>query len=110
MKISAFFRFSGCDKLRAFPAARGKVRGVILPLLFFTCIFELPAGTVRNIIPEARISDVHVLDQNWTDDEATRFYDTTQGSRLLPYTWFVHLEQANSRDLFCAPEHIRALG
>jgi uncharacterized protein (DUF2235 family) len=33
------------------------------------------------------------LVQNWTDDQRHRFYHLAQGSELLPYAWFLALEQ-----------------
>ena len=33
------------------------------------------------------------LSQNWTDDQRRQYYHTAQGSELLPYTWFLALEQ-----------------
>jgi mono/diheme cytochrome c family protein len=36
------------------------------------------------------------LDQGWTADEAQAFWFTSQGSMLVPYRWFLVLEQAGS--------------
>jgi uncharacterized protein (DUF2235 family) len=33
------------------------------------------------------------LPQNWTDDQRHRYYHMAQGSELLPYAWFLALEQ-----------------
>lgn len=33
------------------------------------------------------------LDQNWTDEQRNRFHHTPQGTRLLPISWFMALEQ-----------------
>src|SRR5690349_5121552 len=46
------------------------------------------------------VKKVVYLDQNWSSEESLRFYSTEQGSELLPYRWFLHLEQATSTDLF----------
>jgi len=32
-------------------------------------------------------------EQGWTDDQRVRFHHTAQGTRLLPYDWFMALEQ-----------------
>ena len=40
------------------------------------------------------------LDQNWTADEKDRFWFTDQGSRIVPYKWFLHLPRADSPALF----------
>lgn len=34
------------------------------------------------------------LEQNWTPAESLQFYFTSQGSQILPYDWFLKLEQA----------------
>jgi hypothetical protein len=46
------------------------------------------------------VTKVVYLDQNWSSSESTRFYFTPQGSHLLPYDWFLALEQADSSTLF----------
>ena len=51
-----------------------------------------------------------VLEQNWPNDKANWFYNVTQGSQLMPYTWFLHLEQADSKDLFRDDKNMRDLG
>ena len=40
-----------------------------------------------------RPSTVIWLPQNWTGDQRNRYYHTAQGSELLPYAWFLALEQ-----------------
>ena len=40
------------------------------------------------------------LDQGWTVADSNWFYWTTQGSQLLPYAFFLALEQPNERTLF----------
>ncbi|MDH5178171.1 MAG: di-heme-cytochrome C peroxidase [Gammaproteobacteria bacterium] len=55
------------------------------------------------------IGKVVNLDQNWTTDSQQAFYFTTQGSRILPYAWYLALEQANNQTLFRDNDHIAAL-
>ena len=40
-----------------------------------------------------RPEQVKLLWQNWTDDQRHSYYHTAQGSALLPYAWFLALEQ-----------------
>jgi hypothetical protein len=40
------------------------------------------------------------LPQNWNEEERLEFYFTTQGSQILPYDWFLVLEQPDSTTLF----------
>jgi hypothetical protein len=53
---------------------------------------------------------VETLPQNWTDADANWFYSVPQGSKLLPYAWFLHLEESQSTKPFRDNSHIRALG
>ncbi len=49
------------------------------------------------------------LEQGWTEDTQQAFYFTTQGSRIMPYKWFLVLEQTDSTELFRSDEHMEAL-
>jgi hypothetical protein len=40
------------------------------------------------------------LGQGWTEDARDRFYYLSQGSQMMPYTWFLSLERNDSQDLF----------
>jgi len=51
-----------------------------------------------------------VLKQNWSESEARWFYSAAQGSHLLPYQWFLHLEQPDAQELFRSENHMRGLG
>ncbi|HSC68587.1 MAG TPA: di-heme-cytochrome C peroxidase [Cellvibrio sp.] len=42
------------------------------------------------------------LDQGWTANDSLWYYNTTQGSALIPYDFFIALEQADSTELFRA--------
>jgi hypothetical protein len=46
------------------------------------------------------VSKVVYLDQNWSPRDSVRFYFTAQGSQILPYDWFLALEQADSTTPF----------
>jgi hypothetical protein len=52
------------------------------------------------------VNTIAYLDQNWGPLDSLWFYNTTQGSDLIPYDLFIHLEQANSEELFRADENI----
>jgi hypothetical protein len=40
-----------------------------------------------------RPTEVAWLPQNWTEEQRRRYYHTAQGSELIPYAWFLALEQ-----------------
>jgi len=50
------------------------------------------------------------LDQGFTGDDRQAFYYLSQGSQLIPYHWFLALEQAHSQILFRDDAHVRELG
>jgi len=54
--------------------------------------------------------EVSYLDQGWSSDLRTRYYFDPQGSRLIPYNWFVALEQPDNARLFIDPAHVEKLG
>lgn len=45
-----------------------------------------------------------VLEQGWDDDTREAFYFTSQGSQLIPYDWFLALEQADKAEPFRSNE------
>jgi len=52
---------------------------------------------------------VEFLGQNWNEETRQKFYTTSQGSRLLPYKWFLALEMKDSTELFSGA-HLKELG
>ena len=50
------------------------------------------------------------FEQGWTVDEALDFYNTSQGSQLMPYAWFLALEQSDNVALFRDNKNIKKLG
>ena len=48
----------------------------------------------------------HIRWQGWEPEDSMWFYTTTQGSNLIPYDFFMVLEQSKSKKLFRAKENI----
>ena len=61
-------------------------------------------------VPPAEERELVTLEQGWNNDERLDFYNTSQGSQLIPYSWFLALEQAGSEALFLSDDNIRRLG
>jgi hypothetical protein len=67
-------------------------------------------------LPEYRAPEsVTFLDQNWRPDQRAWFYHASQGTKLMPYRWFLALEQPRLRPFgsaprFAAPEHLARFG
>lgn len=53
---------------------------------------------------------VSYLEQNWSDEERQYFYFADQGSRLIPYDYFLHLEQAENKTLLRSDENMLRFG
>jgi hypothetical protein len=48
------------------------------------------------------------VDQGWLKEDYNTWYQTSQGSRLIPQSWFEALEQFGSNKLFLDPDYIRS--
>jgi uncharacterized protein (DUF2235 family) len=60
------------------------------------CAAIIAVFTLNNSLEVPKIErprDIAWLWQNWTEDQRHRYYHTAQGSELLPYAWFLALEQ-----------------
>jgi hypothetical protein len=64
------------------------------------------AATVSSDIFGDQFKEVKYLDQGWSPSDSVWFYTTTQGSDLMPYDFFIALEQERSQELFRSPENI----
>ncbi|AEJ00614.1 hypothetical protein Nit79A3_0738 [Nitrosomonas sp. Is79A3] len=58
----------------------------------------------------SQITQTMYLDQGWSAADSLWFYNTTQGSNLLPYSFFLVLEQPGSSALFRSDENIDRYG
>ncbi len=56
------------------------------------------------------LNNVRYLEQNWESSDRDFFYYSDQGSRLLPYDFFLNLEQADSEELFRSPANMLRFG
>jgi hypothetical protein len=52
------------------------------------------------------VTKVVYLDQGWSPQGSLQFYFTSQGSQILPYEWFLVLEQPDSQKLFRDPQNL----
>ncbi len=67
-------------------------------------------ASARNILPPPGVTKVESLPQNWSHAESSKFYNTTQGSQIMPYKWFLHLKLAGSETSFLDADHVRQMG
>jgi hypothetical protein len=61
-----------------------------------------------------RPGQVVKLEQNWTDEQRHRFHHTPQGTRLLPASWLMALEQPCLKPTYCGsftdPDYLSRFG
>ncbi len=72
------------------------VSALALLVLVVTSAVGLAIFTIHNSLEVPKIQrpkEVIWLSQNWTEDQRRRYYHIAQGSELLPYAWFLALEQ-----------------
>ena len=50
------------------------------------------------------------LDQGWSKQIRELYYFTPQGSRMIPYAWFMALETPDGKGMFADAEHLRRYG
>lgn len=89
--------------------------GVLL-LSFSGCIF-LPKSITEDRHAKIALRDsfgdsaqrVIYAQQNWTADDSLWFYTASQGSNLMPYDIFLHLEMPDSKSLFRSDENMNRL-
>jgi hypothetical protein len=52
------------------------------------------------------VTSVVYLEQNWSPSQSLQFYFTSQGAQIVPYGWFLALEQADSATPFRGNQNI----
>lgn len=81
--------------------------------LKLTVVGLLLAGTFTSTTAfsdSAKHKPLHYLDQGWSDAERNQFYFTPQGSYLIPYKWYLALEQSRNKKPFNDAKHIARIG
>ena len=61
-------------------------------------------------VEAGNVNSIQTLSQGWTNKDARWFYNIPQGSRLIPYDWFLHLERADGTTALRSADNIRRLG
>lgn len=71
----------------------------------FANIFALPI-LMAMLAVTARAEDDISLDQGWTQRDLTAWYEMSAGSRLIPLSWLLALEQPDNDQKFLEDAHI----
>ncbi|MGH9629680.1 MAG: di-heme-cytochrome C peroxidase [Bryobacteraceae bacterium] len=79
--------------------------GAVAALLIVAGTVVVPLlRQVRVVIPAYQApGEIVYLQQGWNAEERQQFYHTAQGTRLLPYEWFMALEQPCLKLTACEP-------
>lgn len=67
----------------------------------------------NNISPvevDGEVPERITLPQAWSDQTREEFWFTSQGSQIMPYTWFLHLEVKDTQQYFRSSAFIEKLG
>ncbi len=67
---------------------------------------ERGATTVKQDVFGDSFTTIKYLNQGWSPADSMWFYNTTQGSNMMPYDFFLELEQAGKSELFRAHENM----
>jgi hypothetical protein len=69
--------------------------GIAIKIIFYP---GLPAPV--------KVYDIVRTNKIWTDDERQMFYHSSQGSQVMPNSWFLALEQPDNKDLFISNDNM----
>jgi len=67
---------------------------------------ERGAKAITNSLTTENFSTPRYLEQGWSEADSLWFYNTTQGSNLIPYDFFLVLEQENSTELLRSDQNM----
>lgn len=69
-----------------------------------------PSTTTAPAPTSSCAANTTFLDQGWSPELRELVYHTPQGSRLMPYSWFLALEQPSGGGKFTAPDYLSKFG
>ncbi len=73
------------------------------------CATEKQQELIANDNEFKSVNKIRVLDQGWNEEIKAAFRTTGQGSLIIPYDWFLFLEQADTTQLFRSKDNIERL-
>lgn len=73
-------------------------------------VLAAAAGLSISAATSAETAPVQFLDQGWSKEIRALFYFTPQGSRMIPYAWFMALESADGRGMFSDSDNLTRYG
>src|SRR5579863_2163227 len=72
-----------------------RISAVVIALVLVALILgAIGYRSLFPVLPKVAVpKEVVRLDQGWTPDQREQYYQTAQGSLIIPYSWFMALEQ-----------------
>ena len=75
--------------------------GIVLSTFLIAVVSDgMEADRLKGALPDNVIEDHEIIYLNsvkgWTEKDRHRFYHTPQGTRIIPYYWFLNLDQIDS--------------
>lgn len=65
---------------------------------------------IKYVTQDGTIPERVGIEQGWTNDQRNTFWFTSQGSQIMPYSWFTWLEQPDNSEFFRNVDHMNMLG
>src|SRR4051794_23057524 len=87
--VLALLAIAGVNRFLTVHPADG-LRGYVEPTRHALAVADDPFGDAA--------AEFQYLEQGWTPRQSMDFYTRTQGSRLIPYAWFLAVEQAGNEN------------
>lgn len=96
---------------RARLRGRGALSAACLTLILGGCATQYYGPAIQTGTPVPNSSgNLISLSQGWSQEQQQWFWFVSQGSQLLPYDWYLALEQPASTELFRSDSHMTQVG
>jgi mono/diheme cytochrome c family protein len=83
----------------------------VLRIRFFSIVIGAVAAAAAPVaVASAQSPSTTYLDQGWSKEIRELYYFTPQGSRTVPYAWFMALETTDGQGMFAATAHLERFG
>ena len=83
---------------------------LILAISVFTLYGCNTIFETNESVPKGEDFNYISFQQGWSQDETMDFYNTSQGSQLIPYSWFMVLEQVDNDKPFRDNQNMKRFG
>jgi hypothetical protein len=82
----------------------GTVKRKLITVIVLAALSSAAANGAEKVVPSRWI------DQGWSKEVRELFYFTPQGSRMMPFAWFMALETSDGQRMFSDAAHLQRYG